>query len=112
MLVKSYNGPYFMNLLRVMKLSVCDLMHIIQLRVIIFLNFSVMLMSSFLEILIHLEVLLSKEISLGGRNLRDLLLASFFLLGRNLGYQKLLVGVVTARILSIFLQTLDLVHES
>ena len=54
-----------MNLLGVMKLSVCDLMHISQLRVIIFLNFSVMLMSSFLEILIHLKVLLSREISLG-----------------------------------------------
>ena len=71
-----------------------------------------MLMSRILEILIHLEVLLSREISLGSRNLRDWLLAGFFLLGRNLADQKLLVGVVTARILSIFLQTLDLVHES
>jgi hypothetical protein len=65
MLAISYYGPYFMNLLGVMKLSVCDLMHISLLRVIIFLNFSVMLMSSFLEILIHLKVLLSREISLG-----------------------------------------------
>jgi len=71
-----------------------------------------MLMSRILEILIHLEVLLLREISLGSRNLRDWLLACFFLLGRNLADQKLLVGVVTARILSIFLQTLDLVHES
>lgn len=69
-------------------------------------------MSRILEILIHLEVLLSREISLGTRNLRDLLLAGFFLLGRNLGHQNLLVGVIIARFLSIFLQTLILVHES
>ncbi len=69
-------------------------------------------MSRILEILIHLEVLLSREISLGTRNLRDLLLAGFFLLGRNLGHQNLLVGVIIAWFLSIFLQTLILVHES
>ena len=95
-----------------MEFSDCSLMHISQLGVRLFLNFSMMLMSRILEILIHWEVLLSREISLGTRNLRDLLLAGFFLLGRNLGHQKLLVGVIVARILSIFLQTLILVHES
>ena len=113
MLVISYYRPYIMNLLGVMELSVCNLMYFSQLRVRIFLIFSLMLMisSSFLIILIHLKVLLPREISLGSRDLRDLLLACFFLLWRNLGDQILLVGVITSRIVSIFLQTLDLVHE-
>ncbi len=99
-----------MGLVEICRSSV--LMHRIQFLIGVCLEISVMLMSRILKILSDLVVLVDREIPIASGNIRVLLLTSFFLLCRDLGHQKLLVGVINAQILSIFLQILLLVHES
>jgi hypothetical protein len=88
------------------------LMHRIQFLIGVSLEISVMLMSRILKILSDLVVLVDREIPIASGNIGILMLTSFFLLCRDLGHQKLLVGFTNAQILSIFLQILLLVHES